>query len=131
MGQSHFDSCDNDWVTLGKGDICTEDGAYESTFDHRQYGSGKIFRGCGVDTGYDGDCCNCWKFRAGNAMLNGAAALPTNSSKIDADTPPSAGDIAVVNSSSSLRGTAAAKALLVSNHTDASKLVGSDEPPKP
>merc|ERR1712087_864870 len=115
-----------DWVTLGKGSECTQDGAWKSTFNHRQYGSGQIFRGCGVDTGYDGDCCNCWKFKANNAMLDGAAVLLANSSSADSSleaAAQSASDYVPTKINSSLRGSAMARDAAAAKTTVA-ELVG-------
>jgi len=49
--------------------VCTNEGA-PSTFDHRQYGDGKVYRGCRVDNGSDGECCNCWKLKAASVLLS-------------------------------------------------------------
>mmetsp|Transcript_87091 Transcript_87091/g.251552 ORF Transcript_87091/g.251552 Transcript_87091/m.251552 type:complete len:126 (-) Transcript_87091:225-602(-) len=62
--QANFGSCFDDKVKLGSGPECVSEGARMGTFDHRQYGQGAAYEGCGVDTGYwDYDCCNCWRLR--------------------------------------------------------------------
>lgn len=78
-----FGACYDDEVVLGSGPGCSAEGAVESTFDHRQYGRGRAFRGCGVDDddgpGEKYGCCNCWRLRAedltsASPSLRGAAA---------------------------------------------------------
>lgn len=49
-----------------------------STFDHRQYGRGQMYKGCGHIrvTDPEGVCCNCWRVQgSGSSNLRGASSL--------------------------------------------------------
>jgi len=67
--EANFDGCDSDAVALAApSGACPSAGAHLGTFDHRQYGSGRAYAGCGLEEqswsgGYG--CCNCWKLKAG------------------------------------------------------------------